>query len=505
MRGIYINCLPCEESASYNLASLYSKKYVFPQSLGKGAVLYSEQEWNSPPIYEYEDNTFILSGWFVFRSSKNDIEKFANAILEEGVQVVNDIEIGSFILYWKNQSETKIITDAFGVFPHYIDMKSKKLRISPCIQDLFIKDKHTENRILSNVLSKKHHLFGNYTLFDGIQRIDPGSVTTDAYSEKYYEIPSSLDISINNLGKEIDGIRKYWQKKECILPLSGGLDSRFILASTEFDSGFTYGPTDSPEMLITQKYADEFSNYLTFDYMSEPEYEYEEKILEEFAFGLVKPISRLLTNYLFVKNKFPESKTFFEGYLGDVFQRGTFINFKGILGETFKIFPFVYKLFKFDSAWLMRRRYKELNNAEFQMVYSDFLSKTELLDLTEYQKITFYEFIYGRGGRYAVFGSNILAAQLFTVVSPFTHKTIFSKLIRQNFCDAVSYKTMKSLWSICDDRYRNIKVESGYSPNTPRLLIPFIQIIYRLMFHIVPSRANYGVDLKRKQSIESEK
>ena len=46
-------------------------------------------------------------------------------------------------------------------------------------------------------------------------------------------------------------------------------------------------------------------------------------------------------------------------------------------------------------------------------------------------------------------------------------------------------------------RYRNKQVESGYKPQTPIVLIPFIQIVYRLMFHFIPSRANYGVKMRR--------
>ncbi|MEC8208381.1 MAG: hypothetical protein VX076_10975, partial [Pseudomonadota bacterium] len=61
------------------------------------------------------------------------------------------------------------------------------------------------------------------------------------------------------------------------------------------------------------------------------------------------------------------------------------------------------------------------------------------------------------------------------------------------------YRNLKSLWSKTASKYKNQVVESGYSPQTPAIFIPFIQLAYRLMFHFIPSRAKYGVKLKRME------
>ena len=98
----------------------------------------------------------------------------------------------------------------------------------------------------------------------------------------------------------------------------------------------------------------------------------------------------------------------------------------------------------------------------------------------------------GRGGRYTVFGSNVLAAQFFTIVSPFASRIVFDSFIQQDYSRAVSYRNLKSLWSKTASKYKNQVVESGYSPQTPAIFIPFIQLAYRLMFHFIPSRANYA-------------
>jgi len=497
MRGMYLNCDDGKLPASKRLADKYSQELLFPSQLGKGKVVYDKNEWSAPPIYNMADNVFIVTGWFIYKGQRNNLSQLSDDIISMGVETVNDVESGSFVLYWWDGSVSRIIVDPMGLSTHYVDHLAKELTIAPSVKALFCEGTHKQNAIMTSILSKKNHLIGNFTLFDGIERLSPGSILSEEKCQHYMTMSPEPKHEYSALGSVITELGGYWDDSEKILPLSAGLDSRFLLANTTFDNGFTYGPENSPEINITGQFSAEFSDYYSFDFCEEPLAADEKAILEEIAFGVVTPIPRLLTNYLHVKDRFQAAHVFFEGYLGDVFQRGTFITFKGVLGELFKIFPFVYKLKRFDGLTLLRRRYKELNEEEFQVLANDFLEKTKDLDFDDYQKVTYYEFLFGRGGRYAVFGSNILAAQLFTVVSPFTHKKIFNTLIHQDFSDAVSYKTMKKLWSKLDRKYTRAKVESGYSPDSSPVVIPFIQIIYRLMFHFIPSRANYGVQLNR--------
>mgnify|MGYP006903649817 FL=1 len=497
---MYINCDNNHLPASKTISERYSKEFVFPEKLGQGKVIYSDTEWSSAPIFEYEGNVFIVAGWFVYKGERNDFPLLAKDILSEGGEAVNNVEAGSFIIYWWDGKVARIIVDPMGLSSHYIDCLADNLKIAPSVKVLFSENVHRLNNDMVSVLTKKNHLFGNYTLYKGIERLDPGSVYSVNGVKKYFEIANSIEDDFSYLGNEIGILGNNWNKTEKILPLSSGLDSRFILANTRFEYGFTYGPDNSPEINITSQFSSEFEHYYSFDFCKEPIAQYEPEVLAEMSFGVINPIPRLLTNYLHVKETFPKANAFFEGYLGDVFQRGTFITFKGVLGELFKIFPWVYKLKGIDELFILKRRYKELSDKEFWILLKDYKEKTQGLALNGYQKVTYYEFLYGRGGRYAVFGSNILAAQVFTVVSPFTHKKIFSALIKQNFSEAVSYKTMKSLWSRVKGKYSARKVESGYSPSSYSLLIPFIQIIYRLMFHFVPSRANYGIQLSRTQT-----
>ena len=498
MRGLYINCDDNNIPASKHLSQQYSQTYQFCEGDDKGQVIYNPREWLSAPVQKIEQHTIIVAGWFVYKGQKNNLESLTQDLIQYGTSALVYIEIGSFIIYWHDGLEAKVLVDPMGLSTHYIDKKSICLRVAPSVKALYNESQHSLNVIMQSVLKKKNHLFGNFTLYDGILRLSPSAVVSIREKETIKIIDEECDVAISDLGSSLNQVSQYWQKEQRILPLSAGLDSRYILANASFEYGFTYGPENSPEINITGEFANDFSDYYAFDFAEQPLYVQEQEVLDEMSFGVVNPIPRLLTNYLHVKDKYPQANAYFEGYLGDVFQRGTFVTFKGALGELFKLFPFAYRVKKFTAQYLLRRRYIELNKEEFTLLWDDFNDKTQHLALNDYQKVTYYEFLYGRGGRYAIFGSNILAAQIFTVISPFTHKTFFSRLIKQDFAEAVSYKTMKKLWQRSAIKYTKIKVESGYTPKSFGMFIPVTQLLYRLMFHFIPSRANYGVQMKRE-------
>jgi len=499
MRGLYINCDGREIPASIELARKYSKTFVFPSYIDAGMVVYNAAEWPEEPIFICDGHTFVVSGWFIYQGKRNNIDQLAKDIITDGISVINNVDIGSFVIYWHNGIEANVIVDPIGLSSHYIDLRAKRLTVAPSVKVLFNENCHTANPIFENILVKKEHLFGDFTVYDGIERLTPASVYAEGEKVSYSSLDKSLIVPLEDLGEQITELSKYWSEQEKILPISSGLDSRFILANGQFDNGFTYGPDNSPEINISKQFSSEFKDYYSYDYCMPALYKDDQQVNDEMSFGVLKPIDRLLTNYVYVKERFKNANAFFDGYCGDVFQRGTFLNFKGKLGEIFKIFPWYYRLLKWDAETILRKRHQVLNDEEFALFYHDFKSKTDNLALDDHQKITYYEFLFGRGGRYAIYGSNILAAQVFTIVSPFSHRVILTSLLHQDFFDGVMYKTMKKLWRNMPKRYRNKQVESGYKPQTSIVLIPFIQIIYRLMFHFIPSRANYGIKMRRAQ------
>lgn len=494
MRGMYINCDENALPSSFSVISEESEHLSFPEGYSKGYVIYDVNSWSKPPIEFTDHGVFIVSGWFVYKQQLNPLALLAQDIIKDGSDVLNNILAGVFVLFWEHKEHQVIFTDALGLSTHYIDKHENNIRIAPSVKAL-VNDSHTLCEKMQSILAKKNHLFGNFTLFTGIERLPPGSVVSvDSESSyvKFYE-PQPLE----DLGGYVEELNKYWSYDNRILPLSSGLDSRYLLANGSYKYGFTYGPDNSPEVEIAGRFRQDFNQYFSFDYNKEPLHDKEAQILDEMAYGTIKPIPRLFTNYLYVSKYYNQAKVFFDGYLGDLFQRGTYINFKGKRGEILKLLPATYRFFNFKAQTLLRLRYKELSQDEFEILWYDFKAKTEPLELDDYQKVTYYEFLYGRGGRYTIFGSNILAAQFFTVVSPFATRKVFDSFIQQDYSEAVSYKALKRIWLKAATKYKSASVESGYSPCTNFFFIPFIQIAYRLMFHFIPSRANYGVKLKR--------
>ncbi|MBE0365094.1 hypothetical protein PULV_a3407 [Pseudoalteromonas ulvae UL12] len=498
MRGLYINCDNSKLRLSSQLASVYSKQIVLPEQYGNGMLIYNPQEWHNAPMLSLGSNHFVLSGWFIYKNQRNNLSLLASDLVDCGYEVLRHITSGSFVLLWVSPDEKTVIVDPFGLSTHFIDTQSDRITVAPSVKVLYKESVHTLNDTLNSILGKKHHLFGNYTLYNGIERLSPGSYKQESTKEAcfYYSFETELE-PIALLGGKVQKLVENWPYDSRILPLSSGLDSRFLLANGRFKSGFTYGPENSPEINIAGHFRACFSQYKSFDYSEQPLHDDEPAILDELSFGILTPIPRLLTNYIYAKELFPQSNAFFDGYLGDVLQRGTYVGFKGKLGELFKIFPFIYRLYPFSAKRILQWRYKELSALEFDLVYADFLKWTESLKLNDLQKVTYYEFLFGRGGRYTIFGSNVLAAQLFTVVSPFADISVFNSLINHDFKNALSYKTMHQLWSKVAKKYSEVKVESGYTPRSNRFLIPIVQITYRMMFHFIPSRANYGVKLSR--------
>ena len=440
MRGLYINCDGREIPASIELAKKYSKTFVFPESIGAGQVIYNAAEWSKEPVFVYNEHTFVVAGWFIYQGQRNNIDQLAKDIIANGIKVINDVDIGSFVIYWHNGADASIIVDPIGLSSHYIDLHAKQLIIAPSVKVLFNEASHTKNAIFASILAKKDHLFGDFTLYDGIERLTPACVYSITEKVNYASLDKSLIVPLEELGGQITTLSEYWPEQERILPISSGLDSRFILANSKFSNGFTYGPDNSPEINISKQFSNEFTDYYAYDYCMPPLYKDDQQVNDEMSFGVLKPIERLLTNYVHVKERFKDANAFFDGYCGDVFQRGTFLNFKGKLGEIFKILPWYYRLLKWDAETILRKRNQVLSEEEFALFYQDYKERTDHLALDDYQKITYYEFLFGRGGRYAIYGSNILAAQVFTIVSPFSHRVILTSLLHQEFFDGVMYK-----------------------------------------------------------------
>ncbi|ODB36800.1 hypothetical protein BB427_01950 [Pseudoalteromonas sp. BMB] len=501
MRGLYVNANLDSLPHVKSFTEKHSRVLLLPRF--NGCLIYSEREWQAPPVIQVDGHELYVAGWFVYKSKRNALSELLHDLITNGIEVLKALEAGSFVGLWVSNGKLQVINDPFGLSSHYIDKLSAKLKVAPAVRPLL--SEHKINAEMQDVLAAKQHMFGNFTLYDGIERLEPGAVTEVGCTEKYIDITKPSTVTLEAVSGEIERLVDLWPKTERVLPISSGMDSRLILASSEFSYGFTYGPEGSPEREIAQQYAPLFDEYYGYEYKLGAGLENEAEIIAEMSHGLLNPIGGLLSNYDYISQKFCKASAFFEGYLGDVLQRATYITPKGWKGELYKLFPLIYSLFSFSAETILKARYSGCNARSLSKLLADFDEKTKHLNLTDYQKVTYYEFLYGRGGRYVIFGSNVMAAQCFSVIPPFASVGIFSAYINQNFSDAFRYKLLKNVWACTEDRFKKVKVESGYTPMTHHIFIPPVQLLYRVLFHLIPSRANYGIQMQRENSKEQKK
>ncbi|WP_199611278.1 asparagine synthetase B family protein [Flocculibacter collagenilyticus] len=458
-------------------------------------VVYSEEEWPVEPIVSIENVIGVVAGWFIFNGKRNDLRGFIQEYQISPDNAVNKISAGSFVILIKDRDIIKLFTDPLGISAHYKHDSLDKLVIAPSIQAF----NDIEKNIFFDGIQKKHGcLFGNFTAFKNVERLEPGAIIMKDSIRKYYSVNThkySKHSCISNLSAEINELAKHWNTDVRALAISGGLDSRLILASSNYSFGYTYGPEHSGDRPVARHFKADFTHYIEFDYDYPRKVQHEDDICEEIFFGSSKAVYRLLTTYKFAKENSNGAFAFFDGYAGDTLQRGEFIKFQGWLGELFRIFPILYSL-PLSAKYILFKRYSKLNKKEKEVLYSDFQNKTKGLSLTDYQKVTYYEFVYGRGARLAVNGGNIIGGQFFTVIPVFTKLSIFEPLLLQSHAKGIQFKLINKIWKNIPSKYKSVKTETGFKPSTPPFFIPFIHFFTRVKLHFLPGDGNYSKQLE---------
>jgi hypothetical protein len=290
----------------------------------------------------------------------------------------------------------------------------------------------------------------------------------------------------------IDKLVRHWPEESRCLPISGGLDSRLVVTGNRFEYGYTYGPEDSGDRPIARQFADHFNRYNEYEFHVCGTLEEEKPLLDSFFYGVSDWMPQLLSSYHYSFSSANGAYAMFDGFQGDVLQRANHLKFGGALGSVLKLFPWLYKL-GFSARFLMNNRNKAMSDESFEFMMADYEKRTAHLQADTYQKIVYYEFIYGRGARYVVNGGNITAGQMYTTIPVFLLQPIFDMMVSQNFADTVHYKQISKIWSEVPMRYRELDSDAGVGPMTPYWLTPFKNIFVRILTHYVPGYGNYAM------------
>ena len=217
-----------------------------------------------------------------FKDNIGDGELLLELLIKEGLSCLSNIN-GQFVaaLHDFVENKTTLISDRHGTRPLYYAIQNKRLLFSSEVKSLLAGNLQVSINMDSiSDLFHLRHLFGDKTMFQEIQQL-PNASTLIFYKgkvriEKYYEFPFEEDIYTrkNFSTKEI------WEKcgefgaviktamkrvlvnneKDILLSLSGGLDSRYVIAFAKENNidpleAFTIGPTACGDQIYAKQVA----------------------------------------------------------------------------------------------------------------------------------------------------------------------------------------------------------------------------------------------------------
>lgn len=207
-----------------------------------------------------------------------DADFLLDLLVREGTSVLPEIN-GQFAAAFHDfvRKRTILITDRYGTHPLYYTIRNKRLLFSSEVKSLLAADYQvTVNMDAISDLFHLRHLYGDKTMFLEILQLPNASTLLFEKGKmsinKYYEFEFKEDVfrrkhfskkfidkKCKEFGEVIEkSMRRIYakNKNKLLFSLSGGLDSRFVLASAKKNninplSTFTVGPPESGD----QKYA----------------------------------------------------------------------------------------------------------------------------------------------------------------------------------------------------------------------------------------------------------
>jgi hypothetical protein len=471
MKGLYLNVPGAEERIREIDATLGVPTHITNVRHGTDRILVSHHplDWPAGPTYidDRSDRVAAASGWFLFRGRLGDLQGLAESFWEARdadarLLLLREIEAGAYVILFLSRAERALITDPFGLHPHYYAGESPFAALAP--SPVFIRGDATPDPLRQSILRCQDHLFGNLTAYPRILRLDPNALITPNATWHAFDFhpttepgPSphqALRSSIAALGD-----------RPRILPISGGLDSRLLLASSSFDYGYTFGPRDTGDRPIARRFADRFRDYHEFSLLDltypDELYDVGHRLLEGVCH---RPFSELLPVYRMLHQRWGEGCFFFDGYAGDVLQRGTFLTHGGVRGSLAKLFPILTR-FSFDPIALLLRRYPGLEPAARDLLVETYRDATASWDIADARKVVLFELLYGRAARHALNGGTILSGQFFTAIQPFYMPRVFRSFWRIDPMQAMTYRALRPIWRDVPPELADVPTYSGFKPN----------------------------------------
>lgn len=468
------------------------------------SIYYDSREWVTEPWIESEGNILFLAGWFVFNEQRNDLQGLIESIRKHGLAyTLNRVEFGIFSGGYFDGDKLVFFTDFLSLSHHFYTL-TDRFRLSPFIE-LIEEFAEGHNNSLVKFLDRNGYLLGNDTIFPEIKRLAPGCIidSNSREEEVYFKFLRQNMLEVDRVPSVIKSILEKWNYNDRSIALSSGFDSRLIFSQGLFRYVYSYGPRCSRDRKVSKRLFD-LKNDAASCYDG---FGFTDNIAPD---GFIR-ISKMLFygNQITMKDSFAASYSYsalraknsyvaFDGFLGGILQRGYYLRYSGIIGEVFNFFPILYRLFPPAlEKWLSIRYTADPTYAFSQ--FDAFINKYGIE--ANWQSLQIFEVMYGRSSRKILNGGIILNGLHKLVAPPFVHRKIFDTLIQEVPYRSVSRITFKEIWKLVATEYRSIRSEHFYSVDTPRVLIPFVAFVGRVLTHTIPAFYNYGKEHKLKRRI----
>jgi len=497
MIGLYLACDSRDLLSSKREFETIHKKQTLPSWLPLSGEVISLNDHNDINSYEDEESKAYLrvSGWFIYKGKLNDTESLFIDLIKNNSEALKGISGGVFAALFSLGNDYFIFNDPMGLSNHFYLNDGANIYLSPTITvfergDFFLQN----DPLTTSILHKVGYLFGDYTKYKNIKRMPPGSMLScTGVITSYIDLLNEKRVALQELPGYFNELISKFPLSQRHIAITGGLDSRLILSAGKFEFGYCYGPVNSADRPIAREFKSDFNRFEEFEFSSVKQNGCELSLYDEInetPSSQIKP--EFVAAYRFAKELSPSTNVMFDGYLGGALQRGAWLHLGGILGELYRFFPYLYTLRKVSAKYIFSRRYKSLSDEEFSLLYNDFCEKTAALSLDGYAKVTYYEFLWGRGARFINNGALLLNGQFRTIVPVFAMPVVFNSLVQEKFSRTIRYKTIGKVWERVGDKYKRVKFESGYKVSTANFLKPKIALIWRLLARYIPGFGNYG-------------
>ena len=237
------------------------QKFSFTNSFSTGSLLTTDGSSGSIADCDNNGLKVIVDGYFVetLGGEKTSAEWFLGEYVKYGDELFPKLN-GSFnilIVNSKNES-IKIVSDRFGTRPLFYYQSSDVFALCPFAQGIIksgIVDKKLNLAMVANQLSYSRVWVGDETFFKEVYSFPSCSVASWVYGQKVewsVYIPSSTEKvpkkngSVSELADIFRSVLVDYNKLENVgLSLSGGLDSRILLAAGFEGNTFTWGYEES--------------------------------------------------------------------------------------------------------------------------------------------------------------------------------------------------------------------------------------------------------------------